>query len=71
MAQHDEPVTEEVREKRMEFCMAKVTLNGQRARVSGIQNPFATVTQFNSGLSAEWSWEAVERVIAKGGNFQS
>jgi len=71
MAQHNEPVTQAIRDKRMEFCMAKVTLNGVRARVSGIQNSFATVTQFDTGLSAEWSWEAVERVIAKGGEFRS
>lgn len=71
MAQHNEPVTQAVREKRMEFCMAKVTLNGLRARVSGVRNPFATVTQFGTGLSAEWSWEAVERIIANGGKFKS
>lgn len=71
MAQHNEPVTQAVREQRMEFCMAKVTLNGVRARVSGIQNPFATVTQFGTGLSAEWSWEAVERIISNGGKFVS
>jgi hypothetical protein len=71
MPEHNNPVTQSVREKRMEFCMAKVTLNGVRARVSGIKNPFATVTQFGTGLSAEWSWEAVELIISKGGNFKS
>jgi hypothetical protein len=71
MAQHNEPVTQAIRDKRMELCMTKVTLNGVRARVSGIQNSFATVTQFGTGLSAEWSWEAVERIVAKGGDFKS
>lgn len=48
-----------------------ITLNGEPARVTGVNKRFATVTQRKSGLSAEWSWEAVERVIAKGGAFKS
>lgn len=57
--------------KRMGLTEAKVTLNGEPAKVSGVYNRFATVTQLKTRLSAEWSWEAVERVVAKGGDFKS
>lgn len=71
MAQHNEPITKAVKAKRLELTQATVTLNGEPAYVMGINRPFAIVTQKNSHLSAEWSWEAVERVIANGGNFKS
>ena len=48
-----------------------ITLNGEKAVLSGVRNQFATVTQPRTGLSAEWSWEAARRVIAKGGRFES
>jgi hypothetical protein len=48
-----------------------VTLDGKPAVISGYKMPFATVTQLSTGLSAEWSWEAVERIVTKGGDFQS
>lgn len=48
------------------------TLNGNRAKVSGAMNRFATVTDLTTGLSAEWSWETVGHIIAnKGGAFKS
>jgi hypothetical protein len=56
---------------RLGLTEAKVTLNGLPAKVGGVNNRFATVTQLKSGLSAEWSWDAVERVISKGGDFKS
>jgi hypothetical protein len=49
-----------------------VTLNGNRAAISGFNNYFATVTDLTNRLSAEWSWEAVRYVIAnKAGAFKS
>lgn len=47
-----------------------VTLNGKRAVISGYRNDFATVSQWPEGLSAEWAWETVERIIDKGGAFK-
>jgi hypothetical protein len=72
MAEHNAPLTPERLEKRRGFCEADVTLNGERARISGARNPFATVTDLKSHLSAEWSWEAVERIINESnGMFRS
>lgn len=48
----------------------RVTLNGKPARVSGYRLDFARVTDA-AGLSAEWSWSAVERILAKGGAFHA
>lgn len=59
-------------EQKIELCEAKVTLNGEPAKVSGYKNDFATITQIKSGLSAEWSWQTVEHIIKnKGGQFKS
>lgn len=71
MAKHNEEVTPTEAARRLEFTQAKVTLNGEPAYVMGIYRPFAIVTQKGSHLSAEWSWEAVERVIKNGGHFKS
>ena len=49
-----------------------VTLNGVEAKICGASNDFAEVYQMDSGLSAEWSWEAVRHVcMDKGGAFHS
>jgi hypothetical protein len=56
---------------RYALCEATVTLNGQRAKVSGAGLDYARVTDVATGLSAEWSWEAVARVVANGGAFTS
>lgn len=66
-----ETLTDAEYTRRINLVAAKVTLNGVRAKIGGIRNQFATVTQFKTGLSAEWSWEAVERIVAKGGDFKS
>jgi hypothetical protein len=72
MAEHNEPLTREVLEKRSGFCHTNgITLDGKPAVISGYRNSFAKVTQLSTGLSAEWSWEAVERIVAKGGKFKS
>lgn len=53
------------------LVLATVTLDGKRARVSGIRNDFATVTDAATGLSSEWAWPTVERIVRNGGNFKS
>lgn len=71
MAEHNAPVTEARRAWRLALADKPVTLNGAQARITGINKPFATVTQLATGLSAEWSWEAVERIVNRDGKFQS
>lgn len=49
--------------RRRDLCRAKVTLNGERASVSGWHKAFATVTDYATNLSAQWSWDAVAHVV--------
>lgn len=53
------------------MVLATVTLDGKRARISGIRNDYATVTDSTTGLSAEWAWVTVERIVRNGGHFKS
>lgn len=53
------------------YADAKVTLNGQHARITGLKRDFATIVNIKSGESHEWSWNAVERIVAKGGAFEA
>ena len=50
-------------ERRRELAEEEVTLNGRRAKIHGVNNDFATVSQLPNGLSAEWAWATVEHVI--------
>jgi hypothetical protein len=53
------------------FASVNVTLNGEPAKICGFDNPFATVAQIPSGLSADWSWSAVGRIVDNhGGRFR-
>lgn len=56
---------------REELAQSKVTLNGNPAVISGILNDFATITNPKTGEHYEWSWNAVDRIVSKGGNFKS
>ena len=58
-------------EEKRALCAEKVTLDDKPAVISGAKNLYATVTDFQSGLSAEFSWDTVKRVVAKGGKFKS
>lgn len=71
MAEHNSPMNPQRLNKRLAFTDMDVTLNGKPAKLSGVHKPFATVTDLATGLSAEWSWEAVENVMRKGGHFKS
>jgi len=57
------PRITEAEDVRRKLCEVPATLNGEPARISGYRNDFATVTQLDSGLSAEWSWPAVRRIV--------
>lgn len=46
------------------------TANGHSAVISGYSNRFATVTDRETGTSAEFSWEAVREVMERGGDFK-
>jgi hypothetical protein len=60
------------RAARQALCATSgVTLNGQPARITGAGLEYARVTEIRSGLSAEWPWHAVARVVARGGRFES
>lgn len=56
---------------RINLCESEVTVNGHRAKISGSKNKFATLHNLETGESSEWSWNAVSRVVSKGGSFQS
>lgn len=71
MAEHSAPLTEARIAKRQAFCSAEVTLNGNRAKVSGIRNRFATVTDLVTHLSCEFAWETVERIVERDGKFKT
>lgn len=70
MAEHEASLTDTRIAKRMELCGAEVTLDGKRAKIAGYRNPFAHVTQMDTGYSVEYSWETVERIIKNGGAFR-
>ncbi len=51
---------------------APVSLNGKPALICGILNDFARVCQVGAPyVGADFSWAAVERVMAKGGEFKA
>ncbi len=50
-------------DQRRELCAEKVTLNGHRAVIGGYNKKFASVTDLDSGLSAEWAWLTVLHII--------
>lgn len=58
-------------EYRRELCNMPCTMNGKPAQVSGALLRFAVVSERDSGLACEFSWQAVERVLANGGAFKS
>lgn len=50
-------------ERRRELAEEEVTLNGRRAKISGVNNDFATVSQLPNGLRAEFAWPTVEKIV--------
>lgn len=59
-------------QRRVELVNERVTLNDQPARISGIKNNFATVTQLGSGLGCEWAWGTVDHIVSnRDGKFKS
>ena len=46
---------------------AACLLNGQLAQVVGRLNDFATVRTLGGGVSHEWTWDAVNRIMTDGG----
>lgn len=63
-----DPITHETR---FELTQTEgVTLNGVPARITGARNDFATVTR-NDGLSAEWAWPTVARIVNRNKAFST
>ena len=59
-------------EAKRDICNEKVTINGNRAKITGYNQPFATVTDLTTGLSAQWAWATALRVIVMSdGRFRS
>lgn len=46
-----------------------VTLNGEPAQVAGFKRQFGYV--WSSKESYQWSWDAIRRILNKGGAFQT
>lgn len=51
-------------EKRDLIARTDITLNGQRAVISGAVGPFALVRSFEQPISATYAWETVRNVVA-------
>ena len=47
------------------------TIDGKPATISGRLLEFAVVGSFDRTTKAEFSWEAVKRIMAKNGKFSS
>lgn len=58
-------------EHRRELCNRPCTINGRPAQISGALLRFAIVSDRESGLHCEYSWQAIENVMEKGGAFRS
>lgn len=49
-----------------------ITLDGQPAAMAGARNDYGVVRLLSGkGGDVEYSWAAIERILAKGGNFIS
>lgn len=57
--------------QRYELADTPVTLNGEPAQIAGVKLPFARVRNLETGVSREWAWETVARIVANGGDFRS
>lgn len=57
--------------KRQGFCNMKITLDGKPATITCPSYKFAVVVSADGKMKLEWTWEAVERIIANGGKFSS
>ena len=60
-------------ERRRELVAEReVTLNDLPARISGIRNQFATITQLDTRLGCEFAWETVDHIVRnRDGKFNS
>jgi len=58
-------------EKREKYSGVKVTLDGQAAEIIGYRHKFAAVATLPTGAAYQWTWDAVELVVSKGGDFRS
>lgn len=47
------------------------TINGEKAKVCGRLNGFATVASLESGLHAEFAWQTVEKIMLTHKKFKA
>ena len=70
--EHDRQVGLNLRLKADKYGCVDVTLDGQPAKIIGFAMRFATIVTIDPhGPHFEWSWEAVDRIVAAGGAFKS
>ena len=48
-----------------------ITLDGQKAKITGYRNEFASVVMVSTGYRIEFAWETAARIVANGGAFRS
>ena len=61
----------EVCTRRRDLCSEHVTLDGRDAIICGALERFATVSTLDGTRRVEFSWGAVESIVAHGGGFVS
>jgi DNA-binding transcriptional regulator YhcF (GntR family) len=59
-------------ERREKYSLLDVTLNGKPAAIKGFRLHFAQIVELDAhGPCVEFTWDAVARIVEKGGNFES
>lgn len=49
----------------------QITLDGEKAKITGARMDFATVVSYESNKRFEWAWDTIVRVLLKDGAFKS
>lgn len=55
--------------RKLELLQVPVTINGKPAKIMGSERLFPTVASLDGKYAADWTWLAVERIVAAGGRF--
>jgi hypothetical protein len=50
-------------ERKRELMAREITINGERAVITGIHEQFPRVESLRGAISAEFAWPTIERVI--------
>ena len=58
-------------EERRRYTATDCTLDGKPAVIAGALEPFATVAQLPHGMTVEYAWPTVARIVAAGAAFHT